>query len=147
MSSICSDDAATPWRPTPPPLSLSSKSRFIAKNTVRHHYNIRFTAIADGLLYPAGAPLASETFIDDFDNISRASCANNLSKQPEMYLEPNETAPVRVVQIFNPVLVKTDVANFRNLVQKLTGKSGCSKCWNKLRRLNYFQKGAMVELE
>ncbi|KAI5084866.1 hypothetical protein GOP47_0001035 [Adiantum capillus-veneris] len=44
---------------------------------------------------------------------------------------------VRVVQIFNPVLVKTDVANFRPLVQRLTGKSGCSpKYWNKLRRLS-----------
>ncbi|MCO5595137.1 hypothetical protein L7F22_049175 [Adiantum nelumboides] len=44
---------------------------------------------------------------------------------------------VRVVQIFNPVLVKTDVANFRSLVQRLTGQSGCSLTyWNKLRRLS-----------
>ncbi|MCO5576067.1 hypothetical protein L7F22_029874 [Adiantum nelumboides] len=44
---------------------------------------------------------------------------------------------VRVVQIFNPVLVKTDVANFRSLVQRLTGQSGCSlPYWNKLRKLS-----------
>lgn len=56
-------------------------------------------------------------------------------------------AMVRVVQIFNPVLVKTDVANFRSLVQRLTGKSGCSRYWNKLRKLNICSKGAMVEVQ
>lgn len=56
-------------------------------------------------------------------------------------------AAVRVVQIFNPVLVRTDVANFRLLVQKLTGKSGCSKnMWNKLRRLSYLCEADVAQL-
>ncbi|KAH7297277.1 hypothetical protein KP509_26G063300 [Ceratopteris richardii] len=62
-------------------------------------------------------------------------------------LEGSDTRsnPLRVVQIFNPILVKTDAANFRCLVQRLTGKSGCSrKYWNKLRKLSAI---SMVEAD
>eukprot|EP00249_Psilotum_nudum_P027044 c34303_g1_i1 orf=249-779(-) len=47
-------------------------------------------------------------------------------KRPEK--RQNSLVPIiRIVEIFDPVQVKTDVANFRSLVQKLTGKSCCSK--------------------
>jgi hypothetical protein len=54
---------------------------------------------------------------------------------------------LKVVQIFDPVLVKTDCASFSALVQKLTGKSdACSRYWSKLRELNICSDGAMVEV-
>ena len=54
---------------------------------------------------------------------------------------------LKVVQIFDPVLVKTDSASFPSLVQKLTGRSDiCSRYWNTLRELNICSNGAMVEV-
>nr|KYP73942.1 hypothetical protein KK1_006603 [Cajanus cajan] len=38
---------------------------------------------------------------------------------------------IRIIHIFAPEIIKTDVENFRELVQKLTGKPSGERCCNK----------------
>ncbi|KAL2326918.1 hypothetical protein Fmac_020345 [Flemingia macrophylla] len=49
---------------------------------------------------------------------------------------------IRIIHIFAPEIIKTDVENFRELVQKLTGKPGGEKCCNikKKARVNVVAK-------
>lgn len=41
---------------------------------------------------------------------------------------------IRIIHIFAPEIIKTDVANFRELVQRLTGKPSDNGCSNKKKR-------------
>lgn len=45
-----------------------------------------------------------------------------LLSENEMKSQPTKPISVRIVHIFSPIMVQTDVTNFRSLVQRLTGK-------------------------
>ncbi|KAH9319195.1 hypothetical protein KI387_020964, partial [Taxus chinensis] len=55
--------------------------------------------------------------------ISKSSCSEGskkCSEQKKIIISPS--ASIRVVHVYEPEVIKTDPANFRSLVQKLTGK-------------------------
>ena len=58
---------------------------------------------------------------------STPSAALSIHKDSQTISKPK----IRIIHIFTPEIIKTDVANFRELVQKLTGKpaqeKGCKK--------------------
>ncbi|KAJ7549164.1 hypothetical protein O6H91_07G043100 [Diphasiastrum complanatum] len=62
---------------------------------------------------------SKESHIIAKPNSGSSSSSNSMNEWPKVQRPPL----IRVVHIFNPTVIKTDAANFRSLVQKLTGKN------------------------
>ncbi|KAK7392801.1 hypothetical protein VNO78_21249 [Psophocarpus tetragonolobus] len=73
-------------------------------------------------------------------NTTHTCIANNShSHTPSslaMHKDSHKTKPkIRIIHIFAPEIIKTDVENFRELVQKLTGKPSGEKCCKRKKRV------------
>ncbi|PRQ44479.1 hypothetical protein RchiOBHm_Chr3g0479721 [Rosa chinensis] len=58
------------------------------------------------------------------------SCSNALAIHRDSQTISKPKPKIRIIHIFAPEIIKTDVANFRELVQRLTGKPSDNGCTN-----------------
>lgn len=61
---------------------------------------------------------------------STNSCSNALAIHRDSQTISKPKPKIRIIHIFAPEIIKTDVANFRELVQRLTGKPSENGCNN-----------------
>ncbi|KAH9319197.1 hypothetical protein KI387_020966, partial [Taxus chinensis] len=67
------------------------------------------------------AMLATNKYSHAISKSSSREGSSKFSQQKNNIISPS--ASIRVVYVYEPEIIKTDPANFRSLVQKLTGKS------------------------
>ncbi|RDX58707.1 VQ motif-containing protein 17, partial [Mucuna pruriens] len=56
---------------------------------------------------------------------------NSLAMNKDSHMVSKAKPKIRIIHIFAPEIIKTDAENFRELVQKLTGKPSGEKCCKK----------------
>ncbi|CAJ1967441.1 unnamed protein product [Sphenostylis stenocarpa] len=59
------------------------------------------------------------------------SHTSSLAMHKDSHMVSKTKPKIRIIHIFAPEIIKTDVENFRELVQKLTGKPSAEKCYKK----------------
>lgn len=78
---------------------------------------------------------------------STNSCSNALAIHRDSQTISKPKPKIRIIHIFAPEIIKTDVANFRELVQRLTGKPSENGCNNNSKKKKKKQQQAGRESE